>query len=196
MYKALALGTVLLALVGQGGAGSHLAVPLKIVAVPPGSFHRGAPVTLKATIGATTVPSAGPVCGGGGFAIRIYDATATKVTPDDPPRISPDNTHTPAKPVTPYLQQAGAPENPKASSTEVSFDKTWENVIISARKPARLPRLFVALFHVCEVSKVVAIDESGLNLIHNDSLGGSYMGGKFFTANCAGTPRICTYNPE
>ena len=186
------IGLFVLALLAQAGRGD-LVVRTKISAVPPESFKRGADVMLAATFQADNIPTLSGACGDRGFAIRVYDAALVVV---NPPRISADTFDPSGKPVTPYLQQAGAPEEPKSGPNAVTAEKRFEAVNVPLRRPARLPRLYVGLFHICGASLVKGINESGTGLIHDDPLNGSYMGGTFFTAHCAGTPRLCTYRPE
>lgn len=186
MTQAALFFLMLAALLFQG---NQLAIPTKITPVPEDSFRGANTITLKATFAKGLVPpiSAGP-CYRPAFVIRIYDA---KLVANEPgPRISPDATH----PVTPYLQQTAAPYNPLDGSNPLTVEKTFEPFVLPAKKTARLSRLFLGLFHTCDIAVPKDIDESGTSIIYNDTLRGGYIGGVFFRRECRGGP--CIYRPE
>lgn len=195
MIQSLIFGGFLLAAVvhGPGGAGEELVVPTKITVVPPESFRRGARITLKATFAADRTPDLSGLCEDRGFAVRIYDAKRVEA---EPPRVSAESNSGQVIPVTPYLQQSGAPLLPLPGPEETTVEKIFEPCVVPAKKTARMPRLFVALFQVCGAVTAKGIDETGRSVIYDDPLNGSYRGGTFFRVDCTGKPSSCVYRPE
>jgi len=195
MTNPIAFGMFFLAAIAsQAGGAGHLVVPTKITATPSDSFRRGQTVTLGATFAANRVPPPGSICSDPTFAVRVYDA---KLVETDPPRISRDTTHKPVKPVTPYLQQSGAPVNPLPGPNATTVEKTFEPFVLPAKKTARMSRLYVGLFQICGVATPKGINDAGDAIIYDDELNGSYIGGTFFRADCTGKPAsVCIYRPE
>jgi hypothetical protein len=192
MTHASVLTTLLIAALFYQGGG--LVVPTKITAKPPDSFSRGNSVTFQATFAANRIPpiKAGP-CQHPGFAIRLYDAKL--VENEEGPRISPDTTHLNAvKPVTPYIQESVAPFEPLSGPDALTIEKTFEPLKFPAKKTARLKRIYVGLFRTCDLATPKDIDET-LNIIYDDALSGSYIGGSFFKLDCP-KGSMCIYRPE
>jgi hypothetical protein len=194
VFKSLIVVGSLLAALAQGSQ-PQLVIPLKIEAVPARSFGRGAPVVLRATLGKANVPPAGGICSDPAFVIRIYDASLVAT---DPPRITPDQTHTPAKPVTPYLQETGVALDPLSGPDALRVQKDFPPFTLPRQKKGRFvpPRIYTALFRTCSIAKPVDIDQTQGTVIYNDTLAGTYMGGAFFKADCATVPGQCWYRPE
>ena len=175
---------------GPGGSGGRV-IPLKITAVPADSFRRGNTVIFKATFGANRIPPAGGVCMNPSFVLRVYDG---QLVQNSPPRITADTTN-PAQviPVTPYYQQSPAPFEPLSGPDALTVEKTFEPMVLPAKSIARLKHLYVGLFHTCDVAKPK--DTTGISIIYDDALQGSYMGGAKFVLSCV-MDKACTYQPD
>ncbi len=179
--------------VAQGPGQTHLAIPVKIEALPEQSFVRGRPVTLKATFAKDAVMKLGGLCQGQGFAIRVYDANT--VAHDQVVHVTNDSTH--SIKVTPYLQQTGVEFDPLTGPDDVRAVKEFPAFKLKAQKRLTPARIYAALFRTCDaIARPVDVDRTAGTILYDNELTGTYIGGTFFNAKCDGSPTKCWYQPE
>lgn len=200
MTHAVTFGGLLLAAIAyQGGPGRDLAVPTKITVVPADSFRGGNTVTVKASFATNKFVWDALLCQQPSFMVRLYNAKAWANDPDGP-RSSADTTHQDAiKPVTPYLQQSGAPWDPLPASNEVRAERTFEPMVLPVKTLVRVPRLYIGLFRTCQFFSPEDINPDQEAIIYSTSVTGTLLGGTFFRRDCgAGGEKggQCVYRPE